>query len=241
MKINDAHFVYFLVLAGVIIFPLLFSFTRKFYFIRHLKKFVLASIPVALFFIVWDIFFTSQNVWWFNEDYITGFKIFNLPIEEILFFFVIPYACVFTFFNIVQFDKYIPVDSIPARVFFTLIFVLSLILSVIYNEQWYTFSTFLILSYSLFFFLFLYYDQKFLKYFLIEYVLILPFFLLSNGILTGSFWVENPVVYYNDNHHLGIRIFNIPIVDFFYGMLMLLWISYIFYEQLKKENIMKNL
>lgn len=124
MKINDAHFVYFLVLAGVIIFPLLFSFTRKFYFIRHLKKFVLASIPVALFFIVWDIFFTSQNVWWFNEDYITGFKIFNLPIEEILFFFVIPYACVFTFFNIVQFDKYIPVDSIPARVFFHIDFCL---------------------------------------------------------------------------------------------------------------------
>ncbi|WP_268761441.1 lycopene cyclase domain-containing protein [Candidatus Chrysopegis kryptomonas] len=92
------------------------------------------------------------------------------------------------------------------------------------------------MSFSLIYFLFAYSDSNFLRYFFIEYILIIPGFLLSNGVLTGSFIVEEPIVFYNPQHHIGIRVFNIPIEDFFYGMLMLIWVSFLSYEKYKKCN-----
>src|SRR5436309_400464 len=51
----------------------------------------------AIFYIAWDVYFTSIYVWSFNTDYITGIYFFNLPAEELLFFFVIPYCCMFIY------------------------------------------------------------------------------------------------------------------------------------------------
>ena len=46
-------------------------------------------------------------------------------------------------------------------------------------------------------------------------------FLIINGFLTGSF-SETPIVNYNPNQIIGLRIFNIPIEDTMYSLLMLL-------------------
>ncbi len=63
------------------------------------------------------------------------------------------------------------------------------------------------------------------------YVVILLPFLLSNGILTGSFLAE-PVVWYHNDENLNIRIFTIPIEDFFYGYLLLA-LNIFIYEKFK--------
>ena len=54
-------------------------------------------------------------------------------------------------------------------------------------------------------------------------------FLLINGFLTGSF-TQEPVVIYNPDEILGIRILNIPVEDSIYNMLMLLIVVF-FYER----------
>jgi lycopene cyclase domain-containing protein len=55
------------------------------------------SLSQGLFFIIWDEFFTQLGVWGFNEKYLTGVYIGSLPLEEVMFFICIPYACVFTY------------------------------------------------------------------------------------------------------------------------------------------------
>ena len=58
--------------------------------------FLLPSILlVALFFICWDEWFTKMGIWGFNPKYIQGIYGGHLPLEEILFFIVIPYNCLF--------------------------------------------------------------------------------------------------------------------------------------------------
>jgi len=60
-----------------------------------------------------------------------------------------------------------------------------------------------------------------LKQFYFSYLLILIPFLIMNGILTGSF-IEEHVVWYNQQEILGIRLGTIPVEDIFYGMSLIL-------------------
>ena len=93
----NTHYTYFVILAASLVGPLCLSFDKKVAFYKNWKYLFLAMILPALFYIIWDIYFTSKGVWSFNEDYISGIKIINLPIEEVLFFFIVPYCCVFIY------------------------------------------------------------------------------------------------------------------------------------------------
>jgi ligand-binding SRPBCC domain-containing protein len=62
-------------------------------------------------------------------------------------------------------------------------------------------------------------------------------FLIVNGILTGSF-LADPVVWYNNQENLALRIFTIPIEDFVYGLLLFL-MNVTIYEKLMAGGVMK--
>jgi len=87
---------YFIVLAVCIAGPLVLSFSKKLSFYKSPVRLVLAILLPMIIFIVWDIISTQRGHWRFNQDYISGFFVFNLPIEEILFFVAIPFAGLFT-------------------------------------------------------------------------------------------------------------------------------------------------
>mgnify|MGYP001591276846 CR=1 FL=1 len=56
------------------------------------KKAILFSlIPTAIVFILWDSWAVSQNVWEFGLEQMLGILIENQPVEEILFFLIIPF------------------------------------------------------------------------------------------------------------------------------------------------------
>ncbi|MDD5129671.1 MAG: lycopene cyclase domain-containing protein [Candidatus Omnitrophica bacterium] len=77
-------------------FPLLFSFYPALKFWRNLKALIFALTVVIIIFGSWDIFATWRGHWYFNPQGILGVKIVNLPLEEWLFFVVIPFCCIFT-------------------------------------------------------------------------------------------------------------------------------------------------
>lgn len=210
-------YTYLFIDVGCILIPLIASFYPKHAFYKEWKPFFMANFLVALLFLFWDADFTLNKIWGFNSDYLVGLNIFNLPIEEVLFFVSIPYACVFTYFAL----KYLIEKNPVGRYHRILTLVLASILFVVgifSLDKWYTSITFLSTAAYL---IFRVIRKTDLSYHYLAYFAILPFFLISNGILTGSF-LDAPIVWYNDEENLGIRMFTIPIEDTIYGLLLIL-------------------
>jgi len=223
---------YLLINVLSILFPLLFSFEPRVTFISRWKGLLLGIGITAVVFIVWDAIFTDMGVWGFNTRYLTGIEFVNLPLEEILFFFAIPYACLFTYEAM---NYYIKKD-ILARVAYPLSLSFSavlIILGIVFMEKWYTSVTFmgagifLLLLSSL-------KKPRYLGRFFVGYMVCLIPFLIVNGILTGSF-IHEEIVWYNNAENLGVRIFTIPIEDSIYMLLMLLMSTSI-YEEWKQRH-----
>ena len=81
----------------VIAFPLLLSFDKKVAYFKTWKYLFPAILIIGAFFVLWDMQFTRMNIWSFNQKYLLGIYMYNLPIEEVLFFIVVPFSCVFIY------------------------------------------------------------------------------------------------------------------------------------------------
>jgi lycopene cyclase domain-containing protein len=65
---------------------------------RQAWRAVRAILPVAAVFLLWDEVAIGAHVWTYNRAYITGAKIpIQMPIEEVLFFAVIPLCALLTY------------------------------------------------------------------------------------------------------------------------------------------------
>ena len=108
---------------------------------------------------------------------------------------------------------------------------LLLITSVFTRHLYYTFYTCIFLSG--FIFLFFVFRKYFVGFnsqaFLIAYLIILIPFLIVNGFLTSI-----PVITYNNEENLAMRIYTIPVEDIFYGMLLVM-MNIVGYEKLLKR------
>ncbi|OBK74111.1 lycopene cyclase domain-containing protein [Mycobacterium sp. 1274761.0] len=88
---------YLAVLAGCLLItaPLEF-FGRGAY--RQPKRTAAAVLPVAVLFVVWDAIAIAAKVWSYNPRYLTGIRLpASLPVEEVLFFVVIPLCGLLTY------------------------------------------------------------------------------------------------------------------------------------------------
>ncbi|MFV0220617.1 lycopene cyclase domain-containing protein [Empedobacter falsenii] len=225
-------YTYILILFFTIIICFISSFDSRILFHRHFGAFFKAALVVAVPFIAWDIWFTAKGVWWFNTDYTLGFVIGGLPIEEWLFFICIPFSCVFTYFC---FDKFFKLDWLSSFnnliVFFSLI--VCSIVALLYYDRIYTLLTAVITFVVLFYLHFVRRVDWIGKASFVFTILMLGFFPV-NGILTGT-GLESPIVNYNPDDFLGIRMGTIPIEDAVYGYTQFLLVLY-FFKQFKSKS-----
>lgn len=216
-----------------ILFPFIFSFYSKANFSKKWKYLSVAILIPGVIFLIWDEFFTQLNVWGFNPEYLTGIYLGSLPLEEVLFFICIPYACVFTYeaLNYLVKKDYL---TLYQRAISIALIVVLIIVAALNLDKWYTATTFIGLAVYLLALEFIF-RSAFLGRFYFSYIFVLIPFFVVNGILTGSF-IEGEVVWYNDAENLGIRIGTIPVEDVFYGMLLLLMNVSVFEWLQRKKN-----
>ncbi len=214
-----------------LVFPLLLSFDKKVAFYKRWYALWPAILANGIIFIIWDIIFTRQGVWGFNEKYLVGLYIYSLPIEEVLFFITVPYACVFIY-DVIK--AYVERDWLqPYAKTIALILILILPFVAVFNiSRVYTSVTFVLLSIALVVHIKVFNENHLGRFFMAYLVHLIPF-LLINGVLTYL-----PIVWYNNTFNLGIRIVSIPIEDSMYSMLMLL-ITISIYEKIKQRKQIK--
>ena len=185
------------------------------------------TIPLVLFTIA-DLFVTNV-FWYFNPLFIWGPHIGSVPIEEVLFFITVPFACLVLWVN----WRALPTSSVVGKSIPITLSIIAGILTImsLYLGLYYSASvciTFL-LSICLDFLLKTKLFQKSTFLIFLGFVNILTF--IFNLYLTAR-----PIVTYNPLMKSNLKIITIPIEDFVYGMVLISLVIMIYERTLRKRS-----
>jgi len=220
---------YLTLLLCSLAFPLALSFDKKVAFFKYWKTLFPSVLLAGIIFIAADIIFTKNGVWGFNPRYHSGFTPAGIPVEEWLFFIIIPYVSIFTHYVIINYFPNACLSDKTTRVITWVLTALLSLLVLIFHSRTYTafYSAFmaalLIISLTG--------KSRMLNRFYITFLVILIPFFIVNGILTGSF-IEEEVVWYNGSEITGLRIFTVPFEDIMYGF-SLIFLNLMLMEKFK--------
>ena len=218
---------YLLINFLTVLFPVILSFDKRVRFYQSWKNIFPGLFISGLLFLFWDYLFTIYGVWSFNPDYIRGIYFLNLPLEEILFFVTVPFACIFIYECLNYYIKRDLLASVSVYITYSLI-LLCTVLLVLYYDKVYSLITFGLLLVILLLAQFVF-KLKFLSRFYLAYLVSLIPFYIVNGLLTSI-----PVVMYNNEENMAFRVGTIPFEDHFYSMAMLL-LNIMFFEYFRNR------
>jgi lycopene cyclase domain-containing protein len=218
---------YLLINFLTVLFPIILSFDKRVRFFQSWKYIFPGLFISGLLFLFWDYLFTIYGVWSFNPDYVKGIYFLNLPIEEILFFVTVPFACIFIYECLNYYIKRDLLESVSVYITYLLIGLCAVLL-VLFYDRVYSLITFGLLLVILLIAQFVL-KLKFLSRFYLAYLVSLIPFYIVNGLLTSI-----PVVMYNNEENMAFRVGTIPFEDHFYSMAMLL-LNSMFFEYFRKR------
>jgi len=215
----ETRWLYFAIHLFSFIPVFLLSFDKRVHYYTSWKNLFPAILLIAIPFILWDIIFTTWQVWGFNEMYHQVLTVFGLPIEEILFFIVIPFSSIFIY-QCLHF--YFPRDLLaPVDKWISVgLGVLLILVGMFYWNRIYTSTTFLFTG-AFMILHYLYFENTYRTKFYLSYLITWVPFLLVDGVLTGGY-SKQPIVIYHPEEFLNLRITSVPLEDSIYGLLLLM-------------------
>lgn len=175
----------------------------------------------ALFFVAFDMYAT-ELFWNFNTKYILGTFLYKIPLEEFLFFFSVPFACLFIWENIRN----------PQETTTDFTALLTLIFSAVgmyglNHRIWYTVSVccmmLVCIALDKILRTGLFRNKRFYMFLIVVNILTLIF----NFYLTAR-----PIVLYDFQFKTNLNVLTIPIEDFIFGT-ALLTLNTLLYEKLR--------
>jgi lycopene cyclase domain-containing protein len=220
----ETQYLYFLMHAFAFIPVFLMSFDKKTAYFKTWKSLFPALFTVAVIFWIWDIFKTDAQVWGFNPKYYTHL-LGNLPIEEWLFFLTFPFCSVFIYACL---EAYFPNDPLarfdrPLSILFGFGF---LTVGLLFWKNSYTATTWIPAGLFALWHFYRFPNTYRTKFYRAFFVGLIPFFIV-NSIFAGIATAE-PLVIYNPEEYLGIRVGVIPLDDFVYNFLLEFMVIYFF-------------
>jgi lycopene cyclase domain-containing protein len=205
------HNFYYYIFNLLVFLPvLILSFTTDVKPHRHLRGLLAGILFVSFPFIVWDIWATAAGHWGFNAEYITGPYIFDVPVEEYLFFITVPFAMLYVWGVVKKFVADRALAGILPLLAFGLTAGVSVWMLVNFWSNGYTRSAAIAALIAV-----LIAASSRLAYtvrFWVFQALLLGLFLVFNSILTML-----PIITYGSDAIIGFRVGDIPIEDFFFG------------------------
>lgn len=225
----DKHYTYFLINFLTLFFPVILSFDKRVKFFRSWKFILPGLLITGLIFLIWDYLFTIYDVWSFNPDYIIGVYFLDLPLEEILFFITVPFACLFIYECLNYYMKQDLLAGLSTAISAVWL-IFSAVMLLLFYDRVYSLITFGLLLFLSGLVLIRRNEHPYLsRFYFAFFVSLIPFYIV-NGILTGI-----PVVMYNDAENSGFRVGTIPFEDHFYSLSLLL-MNVMFFEYCKKKQ-----
>lgn len=65
--------------------------------LKRIKRALMSIIPIAILFLIWDAYAVASGHWDFDPDQVLGiYGPFGIPLEEYLFFIIVPMAAIMT-------------------------------------------------------------------------------------------------------------------------------------------------
>ncbi|MBT8327726.1 MAG: lycopene cyclase domain-containing protein [Bacteroidia bacterium] len=222
---------YLWVNLGAIFFPFILSFNKIGHFYKRWKPALISILIMNAFILSWDILFTINGVWGFNEDYLVGISFLHLPLEEWLFFICIPYAFMFLYDQLVILKVKSIFDPFITQIDYFILIVAIIYLIIGFGNIYTTTISSLVIAFIL---IMIKINPPNRGIYYLSYLIILVPFTIVNGILTGYITPE-PIVWYNNAENLNVRFLTIPLEDYLYYFLMY-GISYVIFEKIKKAT-----
>lgn len=185
-----------------------------------------AAVP----FLAWDAAVTGRH-WWFNERYITGLSVGPLPIEEVLFFAAMPFACLFSWHTLFGGGA-----EEPRRSLAPLPFALGMLLPVgagvlVLTKLEYTGLVLVALGACAL-------VDRFLGGRVLERpgFLRLWLFVIAATTLFNGYLTARPVVLYDDSYDSGLRVWTIPVEDYGFGAALVLLAATVYLRLVKAKE-----
>ncbi len=83
---------YLIILIGILIITILFEYKYHIHLYKSIKERLSVTGTIFIYGMLWDYYATYKQHWIFPGPGLIGIRIYGLPIEEFLFFLIIPYS-----------------------------------------------------------------------------------------------------------------------------------------------------
>jgi lycopene cyclase domain-containing protein len=93
----DDRWQYLALMAACLIVTLPLEFVLRARVYRRPRRLLLALIPTVVIFTIWDVAGILRHHWTYSPLFTTGFRLGVMPIEELVFFIVVPICGLLTY------------------------------------------------------------------------------------------------------------------------------------------------